>query len=301
MAPTNRILVLMATFNGARWIDEQVSSIVRQHGVSLSWVFADDGSTDETPERLRSFATTLPSANVLAPAPSKLGAAGNFLRLLRDARLADVDFVALADQDDIWERGRLTRAIQLLRSDAADGYSSDAMAFWPDGRRRLLGKAHPQRAYDYLFEPAGPGCTYVITVALARALQQELRSEPKRFEGIGYHDWLIYAFARTQGFRWVIDPVPGVQYRQHGDNELGANFGFAALRRRLERLTSGWFRRQVLRIGSLWPGSHDEAVRRLQRFGWRDRLWLGARAHQFRRRPRDRMALAQMLITGVMR
>lgn len=291
----------MATFNGARWIDEQVASIVDQAGVRLAWTFADDGSTDSTPERLEHFAATLPRVGVLAPAMGPLGAAGNFLRLLRDTPLEEADFVALADQDDLWRPGRLARALDVLRQQGAEGYSSDAMAFWPDGRRRQLGKAGAQRAFDYLFEPAGPGCTYVLTVALARALQQELRNEPHRFEGIGYHDWLIYAFARTHGFRWTIDAEPGVLYRQHRHNELGANFGLAAVQRRWGRLTTGWFRRQILQIASLWPGEHGAVAECLRRLGLRDRLWLACAAPRCRRRLRDQIALAAMLLLRVLR
>ena len=296
----NRVLVLMATFNGAPWLDEQVASIVGQEGVRLSWTFADDGSTDGTPDRLQHWAGSLPQASMLAPADRRLGAAGNFLKLLRQAVLDEVDFVALSDQDDVWQPGRLARAVAMLRQQGAQGYSSDAVAFWADGRRRLLGKAYPQRAFDYLFEPAGPGCTYVLTTTLARSLQEELRNEPERFDGIGYHDWLIYAFARTHGFRWLIDPVPGVLYRQHGQNELGANFGLAAVRRRWTRLTSGWFRQQVLHVAGLWPGDHDALVERLGRLGWRNRLWLVHAARQCRRRPRDQLALAAMLLLYVL-
>ena len=291
----------MATFNGAPWLDEQVASIVGQAGVRLAWTFADDGSTDSTLERLEHFAATLPRVGVLSPEKGRLGAVGNFLRLLREAPLDEVDFVALADQDDLWQPGRLARSLDVLRQQGAEGYSSDAMAFWPDGRRRLLGKAGPQRNFDYLFEPAGPGCTYVLTVALARALQQELRNEPQRFEGIGYHDWLIYAFARMHGFRWTIDPEPGVLYRQHSHNELGANFGLAAVRRRWGRLRTGWFRRQVLHIAGLWPGDHGPLVARLRRLAWRDRVWLACAARGCRRRPRDQLAMAAMLLLCVLR
>jgi rhamnosyltransferase len=296
-----RVLVLMATFNGATWLDEQISSIVDQSGVQLSWAFADDGSNDATPQRLRHWVDTLPTARVLAPHQTRLGAAGNFLRLLREVVLDGVDYVALSDQDDLWQPGRLQRAIERLRQTQAAGYSSDALAFWADGRRRPLGKAGPQRAHDYLLEPAGPGCTYVLTATLARTLQEELRRTPERFNGIGYHDWLIYAFARTQGQPWIIDAAPGVLYRQHADNELGANFGTSGVKRRWARLRSGWFRSQVLQIGQLWPGTHTHAVARWQRLHWVDRLWLALHVRQLRRRPRDQLALAAMLLLGVLR
>lgn len=298
---TPRVLVLLATFNGARWLDEQLDSIFNQPQVRVTVLAADDGSSDGTVALVQRRAESDCAIQLLPAAGSRLGAAGNFLRLLREAPLDGVDFVALADQDDIWQPARLARAAEQMASSGASGYSSDATAFWPDGRRRRLGKAYPQRAFDYLFEPAGPGCTYVFTAALARALQLELHREPARFEDIGYHDWLIYAFARTHNFRWAIDPMPGVLYRQHGRNELGANFGLGGVNRRWGRLTSGWFRRQVLQIASFWPGEHDKVVGHLRRLAWHDRLWLVQRVGLLRRRPRDQLALAAMLLLYVLR
>lgn len=298
---TPRVLVLLASFNGAPWLDEQLDSIFAQRHVRVTVLASDDGSSDGTVALLQGRAAAQQAVGMLPVAGRRLGAAGNFLRLLREAPVGDFDFVALADQDDVWMCERLTTAIQRLAKLGADGYSSDAVAFWADGRRRLLGKGHPQRRFDHLFEPAGPGCTYVLSTALAKALQQELRHEPQRFDGLGYHDWLIYAFARMMGFHWVIDPRPGVQYRQHDRNELGANFGVTGVQRRWGRLTSGWFRQQVLQIASLWPNDHGEVIERLRRLTWRDRLWLARRASSLRRRPRDQLALAAMLALFVLR
>jgi rhamnosyltransferase len=295
------ILVLLATHNGAPWLDEQLRSIVQQHGVCVSLLTGDDQSSDGTQALLARWAREHPRMRILPPLPTRLGAAGNFLRLLREASLDGCDFVALADQDDIWQPGRLARAVMRLREGGADGYSSDALAFWPDGSSRPLGKASPQRALDHLFEPAGPGCTYVLSAKLAAALQRELARDPQRFEGLGYHDWLIYAYARIHGYRWLIDPEMGVLYRQHGRNELGANFGARAVQRRWGRLTSGWFRAQVLHIASLWPGAPEDLLAHLRRLGVADRLGLAARARSLRRRPRDQLALAAMLLLGVLR
>ena len=299
--PLPRVLALLATFNGAAWLDEQLEGIAGQRGVNVAILVSDDGSTDDSVARIRAWSGAHASIALLAPTDRHLGAAASFLRLLREAQLDGVDYVALADQDDIWPPGRLERAIEQLNTHSAAGYSSDAVAFWPDGRQRLLGKANAQRECDYLFEPAGPGCTYVLAHSLAQAVQDELRHDAHRFEGLGYHDWLIYAYARTHGHRWTIDKTPGVFYRQHGHNELGANFGLRGVLRRWRRLTSGWFRAQVLQIGRLWPGPHDEAVTRLQQWRWSDRAWLASNAHRLRRRPRDQVALAVMALLGVLR
>lgn len=296
-----RVLVLLATYDGRAWLPEQLESLWAQQGVHVSVLASDDGSSDATCELLTDVAAAgRPLVTLSSPGPGR-GACANFLRLLREADVSRVDAVALADQDDIWLPQRLARAFERLQQDKADAYSSDVIAFWPDGRRQSLGKAGAQRTLDYLFEPAGPGCTYVMTQRTALALQEELRREPQRFDGIGYHDWLIYTYARTHGLQWVIDPWAGVLYRQHGGNELGANLGSAGVQRRWGRLTSGWFRAQVLQIGRLWPGPHEALIAPLARLGPVDRLRVAFAARHLRRRPRDQLALVTMLLIGVLR
>jgi rhamnosyltransferase len=89
-----------------------------------------------------------------------------------------------------------------------------------------------------LFESAGPGCTFVVTKKLALSLQQFFKEG--HFKQIdNYHDWLIYAFARTNGFKWNVDSYSGVDYRQHTTNVFGANVGIKALLSRVQRVLNG--------------------------------------------------------------
>jgi rhamnosyltransferase len=296
-----RVLVLMATFNGATWLDEQLASIFEQGGVRTSLLVLDDGSADASLDIIGRWRARGFDIELLSGPSGRRGAASTFFALLCAASANAFDAVALADQDDVWEPGRLARALRVLSEGQVAGYSSDAMAFWADGRERRLGKAFPQAEADHLFEPAGPGCTYVLAPALIRAVQAALIQLPSCIEGVGYHDWWLYAFARANGFAWHIDDRATVRYRQHAHNELGANFGIKGVRRRWSRLTSGWYREQILLLAQAWSGHQEEAQMRLRRFGPGDRLWFALRARRFRRRPRDQLALAAMLLAGVMR
>lgn len=296
-----RVAVLMATFNGQEWLGEQVGGILGQRDVQVELLVSDDGSTDKTLEVLQECIDAGNAVRLLPPAGRRLGAAGNFLRLLRDVDFGEFDAVALADQDDLWPDRRLANALERMDANRAQAYSSEVIAFWPGGRRRRLGKAHAQRPFDYLFEPAGPGCTYVLGRAFAQQLQSEILHRPQRFEGVAYHDWLIYAYARTHGRRWFIDREASVLYRQHDANELGANATLRGLPVRWRRLTTRWFREQVLRIGRLWSGPHEELISRLERWHFVDRLWMAVHARELRRRPRDQLALAAMCLLGVIR
>jgi rhamnosyltransferase len=183
----------------------------------------------------------------------------------------------------------------------AVGYSSDVLAVWADGRRISVRKSQPQRSLDYLLEPAGPGCTYVLHHSLVASLRVELNAQRERFEAIRQHDWVIYAYARIHGLTWFIDPHEGLEYRQHEANEVGANVGMAGIWRRWDRAIKGTFRREVVRVGSLWPGPHDRMLARFARFRLLDQLLIALSALRLRRRLKDQLALISMIVLRVLR
>jgi hypothetical protein len=76
----------------------------------------------------------------------------NFQYLVREAPIGQADYVALSDHDDIWLPDKLRRAVDTLTATGADAYSSDVLAFWPDGREQPVVKSQPQRRYG-----PGPG------------------------------------------------------------------------------------------------------------------------------------------------
>jgi len=289
------VRVLLATFDGERWLGEQLASLAAQERVAVSVVASDDSSTDATPALLAAAAR--PGAFVVLPGSGvRFGnAQRNFMRLIRDAALDDVDYFALADQDDIWLPDKLARAVDMLRATRADAYGCNATAFWPDGRRKRLVKSQPQRAFDHLFESAGPGCSFVFTRAAFVELQDFVRANFEALQAIKVHDWLLYAFVRERGRRWVIDAASTLLYRQHERNEAGANTGWRAARVRLRNLVDGRFRVDTLAIGDV-VGARGEVLDRLRRFSLADRLWLAAHAREFRRAFKDAVALAAMFL-----
>jgi rhamnosyltransferase len=191
--------------------------------------------------------------------------------------------------------------VEQMVEHGAVGYSSDVLAVWADGRRITVRKSQPQRSLDYLLEPAGPGCTYVLHRSFAATLRAELQTNPERFDAIRQHDWVIYAFARTHGLPWVIDAYEGLEYRQHEANEVGANVGMGGIWRRWDRATKGTFRREVVQVGKLWPGVHAPMLVRFERFSLLDQLVIALNAIKLRRRPKDQLALFSMIVLRVLR
>lgn len=286
--PSIRVAVLMATFNGAAFIEEQVASILGQHGVDVTLFVADDGSEDETRERLEQW----PVAQVVwLPERRSGGAGANFIRLLREAPWHDHDFVAFADQDDVWYPQKLKRAISAIQDRGLDAYSSNVTAFWPDGRRKLVEKAQPLRRLDYLFEAAGPGNTYVLSRGTARVVLERLNAAPAgTLAHVALHDWLIYAIVRAAGLIWWIDPQPSLDYRQHTGNVVGTGNSSERIRRRLKSLIGDWYREQVIAIATVARITGPE-VAFLNAPKLRGLLWMMVNLRDFRRRPVEAMVL----------
>ncbi|MBX6691333.1 glycosyltransferase [Pseudomonas alloputida] len=291
-----KCLVLLAAYNGVAYLGEQMQSILGQTAVDVDVLVSVDRSNDGTETWVEALTRAEPRVRMLDSGRQFGGAARNFFRLLDEACFDGYDYVAFADQDDLWYPDKLQRACQVLETRGVDGYSSDVLAYWPDGREALVRKSQPQVAHDHLFEAAGPGCTYVMTRALADAVKDSVQGHGEAMLDVALHDWYVYAFARAQGFKWFIDDRPCMRYRQHANNQVGVNSGFAAFKARVAKVFNGWWLGQSKLIAGLVGLQNDPffiAWADLSRIGL-IRLALECRA--CRRRPRDKFVFAVLCL-----
>lgn len=243
-----KVVVLLASYNGLSWLESQLMSILNQQEVEIGLFISDDFSQDSSYVYLQQFASQQPNVHLL-PQTKKFNSAGkNFYRLILDVDISDYDYVAFADQDDVWELDKLIRHITLLKEHGVEGVSSDVIAFWPDGQHKRINKSQPQRKFDYLFESAGPGCTFLMTPWLINTVKSLLNDEFSVANKVALHDWLVYGVCRASGRKWYIDSSPSVQYRQHSYNVLGANSGAKAKLARIKKMADGWYRGEVLKV-----------------------------------------------------
>ena len=182
-------------------------------------------------------------------------------RILCEVDFSSFDYVSLANHDDLWDRNKLNSAIELLQVQNAAAYLSNAFAFWKSGKTAFINKSQSQVKWDYFFEAAGPGCTYVLTRELAQFIQQLFIAKPKALSRVGLHDWFIYAFARSNGFKWIIDGRPWISYRQHASNQVGMNSGFRAFIHRIKKVSSGWALSQSILLANLLDMRNDLFVK----------------------------------------
>jgi rhamnosyltransferase len=284
-----RFAVCLAAYNGMAYIVEQIESILLQKNVAVQIFISVDQSTDGTEDYLTEWALSESRLTLLTFGQRFGGAGPNFYRLLREVDLTGFEYLSLSDQDDLWHPEKLWRAHSLMTAQNAAGYSSNFTAFWPAGRLRLVNKAWPQRTWDFLFESAGPGCTYVLHSSLAIPLQKLVRNANKRLLSVDYHDWLAYAFARSHNFPWVIDSWSSMQYRQHAHNQIGVNAGWRSFWLRVRKILNGYGFEQSLLIADLVQASSLPVVQQGLRSGRSGYLWLALRATQCRRKRIDQL------------
>lgn len=290
------ICVLLSAYNGQQWLGAQIQSILSQANVEVTIIVSLDLSTDNSLFICQNLVET--HANIiLLPYGQRFGSAGqNFFRLIHDVDFTDYDYIAFADQDDIWLPNKLSSGIKKLKQINADGYSSNLTAFWKDGRQKLIDKAQPQRQWDFLFEGGSAGCTYVLEKKLALHVQSIVKSRYIDFRNVYWHDWFIYAFARANDYKWVFDSDSYIQYRQHANNEVGVNTGFKALKYRYFKVVNELGFCQSKLLAELSGISDKPFVKMwsiMSRWGI---IKLAFHANQCRRKPKERVLFFIMCI-----
>jgi rhamnosyltransferase len=255
------VLVLLATFNGEHCVEEQIHSILCQREVDVQIRVSDDCSEDGTIAIVEQLAGHFGSISIVSRGLKFGSAALNFFHLIRCCSVDGFDYVAFSDQDDIWFEDKLIKAITSMVEHGANGFSSDAIAFWPEtNRTKIIKKSDAVTGIDHWFESPGPGCSQVFSAQSFRHFQSFTILHFDELREIDYHDWLIYAFYKFHQLGWIISDNPRFLYIQHSNNQIGANSGWHAIYRRFLLIKSRWYRDQINRIYSVISGVDTELV-----------------------------------------
>ena len=287
MTSNPSVAVLLAAFNGIKWIEEQVNSILNQRGVDIEVYISVDVSTDGTYEYCQNLASKNANIFILPYGDHFGGAAKNFFRLIKDVDFNQYDYISLADQDDIWLSDKISRAIEIMNVRKLDGFSSNVIAFWEDGRKQLIRKSYPQNKFDYYFESAGPGCTFVMKQQSLKKFKDFLTENWNLVNEVSLHDLMIYAFFRELSMAWYIDEIPKLYYRQHSNNQIGANTNWRSYLNRFKKIKNKWARSEIQKIINLLKPYSKEKIN-LNYF------FLIINFNKLRRRFRDRIILLLM-------
>ena len=212
-----KVCVLMSSYNGEKYIKEQIDSILKQTNVEISLIVRDDGSSDETINILEEYSTT--DNRVQYYKGKNIGPAFSFLNLINDAPY--FDYYALADQDDVWDMDKLEIAISMLKKEANTDiplmYYSNLRVV--DEDLNFVRNAHDNPAiienkYSVLVDSMPTGCTMVFNRKTVEMIQQGLP------EKCTMHDTWIYLICTFFG-KCIYDFEPHISYRQHANNVIG--------------------------------------------------------------------------------
>ncbi|UQS13052.1 glycosyltransferase family 2 protein [Pseudomonas sp. HS6] len=234
------VAILMCSYNGERFLSEQLASIEQQDHAQWHLFVSDDGSTDSTLDILKAFQARLGEEKVTLLSGPQTGFADNFMSITC-LETVSADFYAWSDQDDIWTCDKLSAALARLRQlpvDVPALYASRTTVVNEAGVG--VGRTPEfSRAFGFpnaLVQSVAAGNTMVFN----RAARELLRAGPA--QGVVAHDWWAYLLVTGAGGQFHFDQVPRLFYRQHESNSIGANAGFMAALTRIHRLFQGRLR-----------------------------------------------------------
>jgi len=208
----SKISVCMATYNGQKYLSQQIDSIINQSYKNLEIIICDDNSTDNTLQLLEKYAQTDSRIRVVKNS-SNLGYVKNFEKAIG---LSTGEYIALSDQDDIWEEDKLEVLLSLIKDNLL--IHSDCALI--DENNNLIqpswkGRLTTHKKYqDFLFSNVVTGCS----VLFSKDLKEKILPFP---DELIYHDWYVAIIAAKYNKIEYTEQTL-FQYRQHANQDTGA-------------------------------------------------------------------------------
>ncbi len=250
------VAILLCTYNGARFLAEQLDSLEKQTHQNWVVIASDDGSTDATLEILQQYQAKWPSGKLTIRSGPQKGFCQNFLSLACDPNIS-ADYYAFCDQDDVWLPEKLSAALKnIIFNQASD------IPYLYCGRTKYVTEK---------MKPCGISPLFVFPPSFRNALVQSIaggntivfnQAAKLLLEKVGpvdvpSHDWWMYLL--VSGVEGIVfyDPKPYVLYRQHEFALVGGNNTFPAKMQRVLMLLQGRFQRwNTQNIASLNLANH---------------------------------------------
>lgn len=227
---TDRITVLMSTFNGAKYLRQQIESILHQQGVDVQLVVRDDGSTDGTVKILHSYQQ---AGKIQYYSGPNLRTARSFLNLL--AHSPKSSYYAFSDQDDVWQPTKLARAVSKLRQSHCPSkipllYAGSFQM--TDSELNVIQGGGSHYTTTTFANAIVYSCCTGCTMVMNRSLRDLVNSGGTPHHLLMHDDW-IHKVCLAVGGQVIFDPVPMMYYRQHGNNVDG---GIHTLRDKIQKV-----------------------------------------------------------------
>lgn len=211
------ITVLMCTYNGEKYITEQLLSIMNQTYENIRLIIYDDCSTDSTVEFINKFVADTGDDRVTVVVNEKPSGSSqkNFMHIIEDYK--NSEYIALSDQDDIWNDKKLEVMMKVLQEheikDRPCMVCHKVETISDDGGHIGYTKLYTPDFCNLIFHPTAQGCCMLFNKACTDLLSFEA-------DNIAMHDWYISLVYAVKNRIHLIDE-PLLKYRQHENNVVG--------------------------------------------------------------------------------
>jgi glycosyltransferase involved in cell wall biosynthesis len=225
-----KVIILMSTYNGEKYIREQIESILTQTYKNIELFVRDDGSKDSTTKILEEYAR---AGKLTWFQGENLKPARSFLELVKKA--PEAEYYAFADQDDVWDSDKIEVAVNMLSNvpNEKPALYCSATRLVDENLNVITPIAHCKNFKltfgEALVQAISPGCTFVFN----RKSKEYL--DMFKSEYISMHDALLMLIATAFG-NVIFDKQPHISYRQHSNNVIGTQHSLVSrYKRRLKR------------------------------------------------------------------
>ena len=230
-----KISIALGIYNGSRFLEQQVKSIFSQQFHHWNLLVRDDHSQDNSIQILKCLCADKNQISIDQEKFENQGAIKNFSVLLEESMSTSSEYVALADQDDVWDPNKLSEQLSLMKQVEAKFPDQPVLIYSDmevvDESLNLIAPSYMQ--YQGIqHETSNPlrvllaqnfvtGCTILVNRQLLK-IALPIPDEAQM------HDWWLALCAATFGqIAYVNKPL--LKYRQHGSNEVGAKSLFKLL------------------------------------------------------------------------
>lgn len=234
-----KVAILLCTYNGERYLDEQLNSVLNQIHTNWRIYASDDGSDDETPKILEKFQEKVGRDRIAILNGPKNGPTDNFLSVLLRVD-GDCEYFAFCDQDDVWHEEKLYKAVKVL-------IGLEVPAVYCSSTRYIASNGKFLQ-YSYVFKRE-PSFKNALVQSIAggntmvfNRMAKNILSKTPKFQMLVAHDWWLYIVITAYGGYVHYDKLPSVDYRQHSNALVGENRSFNAKITRLLRLLDGRYK-----------------------------------------------------------
>lgn len=253
-----RIAIILCTYNGEKFLKQQLNTIKYQTFRGYDLFISDDGSSDSTLEIVNEFINHNPSITIYVLKGPKIGFAQNFIRTLQDIPSIserDYSYYAFCDQDDLWDVEKLEIAFKKLKEVNFNGpalYCS---------RTKYVNSNGIDIGYSPLFKKK-PSFNNALVQSIAGGntmlfnhILYNYMLKVDTNKNIVSHDWLTYLICMAANGSALYDSNPHISYRQHKANIIGANNNMLNIYKRFKLMLRGnfskWINSNLLHLDNL--------------------------------------------------